>query len=369
MTKTLFSKTMFCVPFCLKVTTTSRERGFFETKHVSTNIHLKAFFSQESQPPRSRKKENKQREDETIRRSRLLEKTRKGESNSLPGTTNISTSIASEYRFNSKSKKVLPQSSRSTKKAASALKAGLVAYQVTNDRFLKPSLANKKTRGYALRKAVSAVKPCVDLRQVRRGRKTFQIPRVIPPAKRQLFGVRRLLSILSASARKGVEISVKSKDFTFKKGRGVADVNRDGISSSQKNRGNESSANVLPFHNVVVNNTVLHNPESTITDISSTAVSSSVETNSESLNVVWQTPAIEKDQALWSKRDVFTNKRSHTRTTREKESKPPSLSLSYAIGNEVRACSRSRSRAVESKKRIYRVASANRGSIRMSWWL
>lgn len=337
MTETFF-------PFCLKVTQKPRECGFFERKHVSRKIHSKAFF-QESKPFRAKKKENKQKNivGESSDHSRSLINLRK-QGNSFVKTRVKTISRHDFYSslLNDSSKNVLGQE-KNTKKSTSGFKPGLVAYRVTNQSFSKPISAQRKTNGYALRKAVSEVKPCIDLRQVRRGRKTFQIPRIIPPVKRQLFGVRRLLSILTASTKKGVETSVKGKDSVLKKRRGVVDGNHGGVLASRKDFGNEFSGNVLT-------NLVSVKP-----DLPSTQISLVDSSN--------------KEQGLWHKNNPSTSSRYHTRTTRDQDGNSPSLSLFHALGNEVRASSRSRSRAVENKKRIYRVASANRGSIRMSWWL
>lgn len=335
MTETFF-------PFCLKVTQKPRECGFFERKHVSRKIHSKASF-QESKHLRAKKRENKQKNivTESSDHSRSLINLRKqGNSFAKTRVKTISRHDFYSSLLNNSSENILSRG-KNTKKSTSGFKAGLVAYRVINDSFSKPRPAQRKTNGYALRKAVSEVKPCIDLRQVRRGRKTFQIPRIIPPVKRQLFGVRRLLSILSASAKKGVETSVKGKDSVLKRRGGVLDGNHGGVLASRKNLGNESSVNVLPI--------------STKPGLASTETSLVDSSN--------------KEQGLWYKNNLSTSSRYHTRTTRGKDSNSPSLSLFYALGNEVRASSRSRSRAVENKKRIYRVASANRGSIRMSWWL
>ena len=340
MTETFF-------PFCLKVTQKPRKCGSFEQKHVSRMIHSKASF-QESKPFRAQKKENKQKK--IVGKSNdhfrcLINLKKQGNSFAKTRVKTISRHDFYSSLLNNSSKNVLSQE-KNTKKSASGFKPGLVAYRVTNESFSKPRPAQRKTNGYALRKAVSEVKPCIDLRQVRRGRKTFQIPRIIPPVKRQLFGVRRLLSILTASAKKGVETSVKGKDSVLKKRQGVVDGNHGGVLASRKNFGNESSANVLP--NLVSAKPGLASTEISLVDSSN-----------------------KEQQGLWhkNKNNLSTSSRYHTRTTRDKDNNSPSLSLFHALGNEVKASSRSRSRAVENKKRIYRVASANRGSIRMSWWL
>ena len=337
---------------------------------------------------------------QVIRRSRFSEEIVKGESNPSFGTISTSTPILAKSSdrdrsslalkkqenllkktrvktisrhnfynslFDNESKDIdMLSRARNTKKGVSFSKTGLPTYRITNDRFFKPILTQRKADGHALRKAVSEVKPCIDLRQVRRGRKTFQIPRIIPSAKRQLFGVRRLLSILSASVKKGVETSMKGK--VFEKRRGSVDGNRSGALASLKNLGNESLGNALPLlaqpkvfdkHGLSVakHNKVLHHP-----------VSQKPGLNLATTEIPLFDPS-NKEKALGHKTNLSTSTRHHTRTTQEKESKLSSLSLSYALGNEIKASSRSRSRAIENKKRIYRVASANRGSIRMSWWL
>ena len=382
-------------PFCLKVTQKPRECDFFEfeRKNVSTKTdampNIVGQNSQESNFLALQKKENKQRNYQAVRQSRLLEKTRKGESKSLFGTTSTNNKdrkpvvgeSSNRFRsfanlkkqgdslkktrvkiisrhdfsclFNSQSKDTPPRGKDAKKGALSvpeiqALKPGLVAYQVTNDQFSKPRSAEKRN-GYALRRAVSEVKPCIDLRQVRRGRKTFQIPRIIPAVKRQLFGVRRLLSILSVPAKKDVETFVKGRDPVLKKRGGVVDGNRGGVSASRKTLGNESSLNVLQ-------KAVLHKPGFVTTETRQAKGMSLIDSSN-------------KEQVLPHTSNLSTSARSHTRITKVKQGNLSSLSLSYALGKEIKACSRSRSRAVENKKRIYRVASANRGSIRMSWWL
>lgn len=350
-----------------------------ERKHVSTKTDSS---SQESNLFPKKKRENKQGNHEAIRQPRLLEKIRKGESKSLPGTTSTSTPVAvgssDRFRsftnlkrqgdslkktrvemisrhdfylslFNSESKDALPRG-RDTKKGASALQSGVVAYQVTNEHFPKPKPAQRRN-GYALRRAVSQVKPCIDLRQVRRGRKTFQIPRIIPPVKRQLLGVRRLLSILSVSTKKDVETFVRGRDSVLKKRRGIVDGNSGSVSASRKTLGNESSPHALQ-------NKVLHKPSFVTTEIRQAKDMSLADLSNDLSN---------KEEMPSHMSNLSTSAPSHTRVTGAKDSNLSSLS--YALGKEIKASSQSRSRAVENKKRIYRVASANRGSIRMSWWL
>ena len=298
-------------PFCLKVTQKPKKFDFFKlerpakqsfAKHASIKTDSKV-CSQESFFG-GKKEENKQAMPNFVWQ------------NSLKRAHVKMISRHNSYLSLLNSESV--QRDRGTKKGASASRPELIAYQVCNEQFSKPRSAQKRTNGYALRKAVSEVKPCIDLRQVRRGRKTFQIPRIIPPAKRQLFGVRRLLSILGVGAKTSLEAFVKGKDSVSKKRGKVTDGNRTGASPSPKIPDN--SGHALP-------NAVLH------------------------------------------RTNLFTSARSRTRITRVKKGDLSSSSLSYALRNEIKASSQSRSRAVENKKRIYRVASANRGSIRMSWWL
>ena len=298
-------------PFCLKVTQKPKKFDFFKlerpakqsfAKHASIKTDSKVCFQESFFG--GKKEENKQAMpnfvwQNSLKRARVKMISRHNSYLSLLNSESV-------------------QRDRGTKKGASALRPELIAYQVCNEQFSKPRSAQKRTNGYALRKAVSEVKPCIDLRQVRRGRKTFQIPRIIPPVKRQLFGVRRLLSILGVGAKTNLEAFVKGKDSVSKKRGGVTDGNRTGASPSPKIP--ENSGHALP-------NAVLH------------------------------------------RINLFTSARTRTRITRAKKGDLSSSSLSYALRNEIKASSQSRSRAVENKKRIYRVASANRGSIRMSWWL
>lgn len=214
-------------------------------------------------------------------------------------------------------------------------------YQVVNSLFSKPSSTQKQTNGYCLRRAVSEVRPCMDLRQVRRGRKVFQIPRVIPPVKRQLFGVRQLLSICSSAALRSARV-------------------RTSISAlSSRNRGN--------IHKV--GEKVTQSKHETVPFSRTESSNKDVEKKEIPLNKRFKDKVLCVDQqSASSSGDFYRN--FHTRTALlGGDTKVLSPSLSYSLGNEIKACSRSRARSIENKKRIYRTASSNRGSIRMAWWL
>lgn len=222
----------------------------------------------------------------------------------------------------------------------SILSTNLVARRVKNQYFSRPLITRRKTNGYVFRRALSELKPCIDLRQVRRGRKIFQIPRIIPPIKRQLFGVRQLLSVFTESSRKSVGAPLKGRDSTQGKS-----------SNARLQRGD------------------IRNGGGDLYDSRSDLYCNSSKGN---------TPIF--SDSGWARKQTFrgqthshvvTNghKRFNTRTTLNQENTVSHLSVSYTLGNEVRASSRSQSRTIENKKRVYRVASANRGSIRMSWWL
>ena len=245
--------------------------------------------------------------------------------------------------------KRLPSGENDIIESVKILKTDSLPYRVTNTRFFKPPKSGKKTNGHSLRRAVSEVKPCVDLRQVRRGRKIFQIPRIIPSTKRQLFGVRRLLSVLAGSPRKSTETPIKKTNSVVQNkriaqpSRTVVDVNRNSNSFLRMVPGNSSST----LHNKAVQTTGINKIGHD--DFSGSSKEEKV------------------SDAVGSVTSEY--RRPYTRAFLYKENQVSPFSLSFFLSNEVKASSRSRSRAVENKKRIYRVASANRGSIRMSWWL
>lgn len=172
---------------------------------------------------------------------------------------------------------------------------------IKNNLFCRP-LRESKERANAslLKQAISQAKPCIDLRQVRRGRKTFQIPRVIPSTKRRLFGMRRLLSICTSTNA----LSVSNQAWHTK----------------------TDNAKALSSHTKII------------------------EQKSARVNSVREPK--------------------HTRSTFfGVNSNSLSKSLFLSLGKEIKACSLFRSQSIENKKLIYKTASANRGAIRMAWWL
>ena len=234
---------------------------------------------------------------------------------------------------NEKSKQAKSQEGR---KHASAFsdKPSRVKYKLTNTLHSRPLQSGKAINGHALRRAVAEVKPCMDLRQLRRGRKVLQIPRIIPATKRQLFGVRRLLSILSSTRRQNTP-TFRTSNPTSRAKQGVINQSRAHATSPRVGSPNKSS---VP----------------------------------QSFEMDQQLLSINKKQrsAQTTLPPTNTVKRLETRVAllgRNKEN--TLLSLSNSLGNEIKGSSQSRSRSIENKKRIYRTASANRGSIRMAWWL
>lgn len=232
-------------------------------------------------------------------------------------------------------------------------------YKVVNTFFSKPIPITKRTGGHALKKAVFEVKPCMDLRQVRRGRKVFQIPRVLPPLKRQLFGVRRLLSVLKSKNRHNLPVSIKSSDSISR--------NKDKV--TDKNRGT--------LHNFMQNE-VLHvrNLSSREAVPKKLSLSQNLEIQKTSLSIDKKEPFLQKTSLISDLKGSITreayaqlhSKQSFARARKE-DNKVSLRSLSDSLSHEIKACSRSYSRSIDNKKRVYKTGSANRGSIRMAWWL
>lgn len=212
--------------------------------------------------------------------------------------------------------------------------ANRAKYKLTNALHLRPLQSGKGINGRALRRAVTEVKPCMDLRQLRRGRKVLQIPRIIPATKRHLFGVRRLLSILTSTRRQNTP-ALRSSTATHRAKEGVTDENRVHVTSSR------------------------------IGSLSKPSVPQGLETDYQ-LSSTNREPRPPQATLL----PTSTVKRFQTRVALFGRNRDATfLSLSNSLRSEIRGSSQSRSRSIENKKRIYRTASANRGSIRMAWWL
>lgn len=196
-------------------------------------------------------------------------------------------------------------------------------YQVVNTVFSKTLRVNQRsTDRDLLKQAISEVKPCMDLRQVRRGRKVFQIPRVIPPSKRQLFGVRQLLYACASKSGQNVRLFQSADPSVHKR-----------AENANKGRISQHSPQTLPNDAISVNAKEKH--------------------------------SLRESSSLVSKRQ-----RPHTRATLLQDDRKVSLSpLASSLSQEIRACFLSRSRSIENKKRIYKTAFTNRGSIRLAWWL
>lgn len=208
--------------------------------------------------------------------------------------------------------------------------------KVVNTLFSNPFQKTQRN-GYALRRAVAELKPCIDLRKVRRGRKVFQIPRVLSPTQRQLFGVRRLLSICASTSARNTHTPVNySEPF-----------------SRQKEK------------NIETNSQTPLSLRKTLVKKADSKKQSQIDSTSPLIGQN-QSP-LDADLYLTA-RDAL--KSPHTRTGfLRAEGKVSSSPLSNSLSREIKACSQSRSRSIESKKQTYKVASANRGSIRMAWWL
>lgn len=184
--------------------------------------------------------------------------------------------------------------------------------------------------GCALRRAIVKVQPCIDLRRVRRGRKLLEIPRILPFSKRRLFGVRQLLKIMASSRQQSAHSSLPIRS------------------------GDKYSADKRK--------------------LSTTNVQSSV--SSQTLHSIH---SIKKEYISSPATCPLTSRTKHYQTRiaqSTRDSKRSSLSLPdsqnsvvRALSNEIKASSGSRSRAIDNKKRVYRRAFANRGLIRMAWWL
>lgn len=230
--------------------------------------------------------------------------------------------------------------------------AKLCSSRVTNLYFDKPSQLSREINGYALRRAITEIKPCIDLRHVRRGRKVFSIPRIIPSFKRALFGVRELLSVLDRRTKNSFDKSEKKGDTLSRKKEKVRDKNIVTVNMhsdtayllSSRSFSEREAPSLLASRDITLASPSQNNLSTTIKN----------DTNSSFL--------LQKNKNMPYTRTTF-----HGRD--KNKNRGPDLSLSASLGYEVKASSQSRSRVVDNKKRIYRVASANRGSIRMSWWL
>lgn len=210
-------------------------------------------------------------------------------------------------------------------------------YKAAHGFFSKPLPTQKKINGHALKKAVFEVKPCMDLRQVRRGRKVFQIPRVIPPTKRDLFGVRRLLSVCTLTNRQNAPILLRPSDLASRK--------KETIKQGNREQESVTLGSALPKQFSVPQN---------------------IKSNTTPFSNNKEEPLSQKSSLI----SAFKGPGLYTRATLiGGNTKASSFSLSSSLSSEIKACSRSRSRSIENKKRIYKTASVNRGCIRMAWWL
>jgi len=67
---------------------------------------------------------------------------------------------------------------------------------------------------------IREITPSADIRKIRRGRKVYQVPRIIPKEKRPLYGIRRLLSVRSDNGTEKEEyITVSSTRIADSKSR------------------------------------------------------------------------------------------------------------------------------------------------------
>ena len=221
--------------------------------------------------------------------------------------------------------------------------------QIQNERFPLPCIDPRNTNKGTLRRAIAEVKPCLDLRHVRRGRKVFSIPRIIPSDKQSAFGVRELLSVLTKSKTSNIEKPAKKGSFTSHRKIKIGEKNNVDITVGSKSI---SSVSFQEGSDKKSSPTIDTN--SVFSQQSRDLISSS------SLNNIY-TP--------FSLRNKFPYSQAILCAKRKKQLGASAFSLSSSLSREIKASSGSQSRTIESKKRVYRVASSNRGSIRLSWWL
>ena len=209
------------------------------------------------------------------------------------------------------SKRVENKNDKKVVELSRCLNGSTLTRQLVNTIFPKPLETRQRERdinnGDILSKAISKLKPCLDLRQVRRGRKVFQIPRIIPPTKRQLFGVRQLLSTCASKNRPSVRVPEKFLNLSIAEER----------TSTAIEKGRQGSQEPLPLYSLT-------------------------------------------SRSKWP----------CTRAALLKSDSKRSLSpFSFSLNKEIKACSLSRSQSIENKKRSYKVAFTNRSSTRLAWWL
>ncbi|RYE27697.1 MAG: hypothetical protein EOP45_00155 [Sphingobacteriaceae bacterium] len=272
----------------------------------------------------------------------------------LPLLTFCATKKKSKDKYKFTSKYLNNELNNSSRIGKASRKKGLHSFnKMVNVRFEKVPQVIEKVDVYALKRAILSVKPCIDIRHVRRGRKVFSIPRIIPSYKRSLFGGRQLLSALYHKTVNHVDKFAKKHDYASVKEEKSRDKNNLG-------------ANVYTHTNVVSSlQSFSENKLHDASDVSFLELSSVDSQLLSGSKFSTTSKKVETSSFAYPKKQL-----TYTRTTlyKKDQHKGSGFELFSSLGREIRASSRSRSRAIDNKKRIYRIASANRGSIRMSWW-
>lgn len=215
---------------------------------------------------------------------------------------------------------------------------------------------------------INLVKPCLDLRRIRRGRVYYQVPRVLSRERRRLSGIRRICKLLGTTSRKSFAFAMHQKKTTSLKTERsesrywkefplfffcknhidvsqVKLVERKALFLERYSRAHFLRDQVKPKTKFLIHN----------------KVSETADKNTNSLN---SKALLDKKSTLFSQQVKQHSKKLGTKVMRMRMYKGNfSDRLSYSLGSEIKACAKS----ADEKKRIYRTASLNRAFISLSW--